>query len=75
MGYWKMQNDRSLILVTDASEPSTGTWGDRPADVMDAAIARIEEIFEQDLGRKPTKEELRAGLFFHLNARDDLAAK
>lgn len=41
-------------------------WGDGVADVMDSAIAAITEEFEKDQLRRPTKDELRAGLEFSL---------
>jgi hypothetical protein len=75
MGYWKMENDKALILITDKQEKATGTWGDYPADIMDEAVSRIVEIFIEEVGQKPTKAEIVGGLMFHLNARDDLADK
>jgi hypothetical protein len=65
MGYWT----GSIFGDTEG----TGlVWGDRPADTMADAVARVVELFEEDLGRKPTKRELREGLEFHLRALDTL---
>lgn len=52
MGYWGENAD------------ATQVWGDDPADVMDDALAKIVAIFQRDLGRRPTRFELRRGLEF-----------
>lgn len=75
MGYWKMENDKALILPDSTEEKATGTWGDYPADIMGNAIDKIIEVFVEEVGQQPTKLELVAGLMFHLNAREDLADK
>jgi hypothetical protein len=43
MGWWKSQN---------------GVIGDRPADILDAALNAIEHIYVQESGRRPTQGEL-----------------
>lgn len=53
MGYWSK----------DWSEDGP-VWGDDPADLMAAAVEKIAEIFEKDMGREPTIEELHYGLDF-----------
>lgn len=54
MGWWKQ--------ATDA------VWGDGPADIFDTAIAEIVSEFEAEWDRKPTRDEIRAGLEFSLSA-------
>jgi len=70
MGYWKSE-PHQLASTVHLVDGWTGDWGDQPADVLDDAIARIVEIFESDLGRKPTKAELRAGLEFSLSVHEE----
>lgn len=43
MGWWKSQN---------------GVIGDRPADILHAALNAIEHIYVQESGRRPTQGEL-----------------
>ena len=43
MGYWGSKN---------------GTIGDRPADIMVDAVRKIIKVYQKDLDRKPSKEEL-----------------
>jgi hypothetical protein len=45
-------------------------WGDGPADHIDLALSAIVAEFEAEWGRKPTKDEIRAGLEFSLAAFD-----
>jgi len=70
MGYWKSE-PHPMASAEHLEDGWTGDWGDQPADVLDDAIARIVEIFESDLGRKPTKAELRAGLEFSLSVHEE----
>lgn len=64
MGYWK-----GSIFGGKDTDP---VWGDSPADRMAEVVEVITNIFIEDLGRKPTKRELREGLEFHLRALDTL---
>ena len=41
-------------------------WGDGPADIMGDAVAQITVEYEKEWGRKPSREELHAGLDFHV---------
>ena len=66
MGYWH-SNDQGHSFTGEL------TWGDAPADVMDEAILEIIQVFEHDVGRKPTKTELIAGMKFSLRGLDTLA--
>lgn len=51
MGYWG---------------PDNKVWGDRPADAIDKALQEVVRAFAEDIGRLPTKGEIRAGLEFSL---------
>lgn len=75
MGYWKMAGASSVLFESVPAEEITGAWGDNPADIIGDAIDAIVFAFEEDLGRKPTKQEIVNGLMFSLNVRDDLAEK
>jgi hypothetical protein len=75
MGYWKMNNDKALILITDKQEEATGVWGDYPADIVGDVVDKLVEVFVEEVGRKPSKAELVSGLMFTLNVRDDLEDK
>jgi hypothetical protein len=66
MGYW------TGSVVGDITGEGL-VWGDQPADIVDDAVERAIEVFTEDIGRKPTKKELREGLEFYLRIRDDLA--
>lgn len=72
MGYWRMKGEQSVLFVDVPEEEITGVWGDQPADTMGYAIDAIIAQFEEAFGCKPTKTEIRNGLMFSLNARDDL---
>ena len=65
MGYW-------TGTVVGDTEGKGLVWGDQPADIVDDAIERAINVFQEDVGRLPTKEELREGLEFYLRVRDDL---
>jgi len=58
MGYWEDNENR--------------TWGDGPADIFGEAVDQAIAEFTEDVGRAPTKAELRAGLEFTLGAMDEL---
>lgn len=72
MGYWRMKGEQSILFEDVPEEEITGAWGDRPADTIGFAVDAIIAQFEEDLGRKPTKQEIRNGLMFTLNAMDEL---
>lgn len=62
MGYWSQDRSGTSFAVDDLHM----TWGDAPADIMGDALERIVGCFEGDLGRKPTQNEILAGLRFSL---------
>lgn len=67
MGYWNATAAGTSLQFED-----TGIlWGDAPADILDAAIAAIVKTFVEDVGRRPTKTEIRAGLEFSLGGFDE----
>lgn len=72
MGYWKMHGSFSDLFGHAKPEEITGIWGDSPADTMGDTIDKIVEIFQEDLGRMPTKLEIKNGLMFSLQVRDDI---
>lgn len=64
MGYWNGDAEGNSFR-------GDLTWGDAPADIVDDAIIQIVDIFQRDVGRKPTKEELLAGFKFSWNGYDE----
>lgn len=66
MGWWKQSRKGASL------SEGGGEWGDGPADVISAAVDEVVKEFVRDLGRKPSRVELRAGLEFHIRAQDDL---
>lgn len=67
MGYWNQDREGHSLIVED-----TGlVWGDAPADAIDDALAAIVSAFKEDVGRLPTKGEIRAGLEFSLMQGED----
>lgn len=67
MAYWPATPKDAFI----SADPDADTlWGDRPADIFDEALRQITVDFLQNFDRKPTKDELRAGLEFSLRALD-----
>lgn len=61
MGYWATAPDG-----TSFSGDGTLLWGDHPADIFACAIEDAVNVFTEDVGRRPTAAELRAGFEFHL---------
>ena len=67
MGWWRAGKDGSSLHLEE-----TGlVWGDGPADIMDDAIEAIVTQFREAYGRKPTRDELEAGLKFSLGAYEE----
>jgi hypothetical protein len=67
MGWWRAGKDGSSLHAEE-----TGlVWGDGPADIMDDAIEKIVAEFLRDYGRKPTQDELIAGLLFALSIYEE----
>jgi hypothetical protein len=66
MGWWT-QNEKGQSF--QHAEGDAMFWGDGPADAMDNALEQINAEFERDKGRKPTRDELHAGLEFSLGAK------
>lgn len=64
MGWWT-QNKEGHSFSENEGGPEI-FWGDGPADAMDNAIDTIVQEFALHWGRKPTKDEMRAGLEFSL---------
>src|SRR4051812_2636262 len=69
MGYWATDPEGHSFVTKGADVKMI--WGDAPADVMDEALAKIVKIFQEDVGRKPTMEELIAGVRFAGGGLDD----
>jgi len=64
MGWWT-QNEQGHSFAVAEGEPMF--WGDSVADIIDSALQAIEGEFLANYRRKPTKEELRAGLEFSIS--------
>lgn len=67
MGYWNAKADGSSLHTEDTGM----VWGDHPADILDDAIDKIVRVFLEDIGRKPTVDELVAGMKFSASVLDD----
>lgn len=61
MSYWSTAPDG-----TSFAGDGSLMWGDYPADIFANAIEDVIRVFGEDLGRKPTTAELRAGFEFHV---------
>ena len=68
MGWWS-QNE--LGQSFQEAQGDEMWWGDGPADIVDNALDAITEQFEAEQGRRPTKQELRAGFAFSLSAYEE----
>ena len=67
MGWWIA--DGVELRNAEAEDAKTHPiWGDLPADTLGAAVDEIVVQFQEFLGRRPTKPELREGLEFTLSA-------
>lgn len=71
MGWW-VQNKEGHSFAVDDDATQVMIWGDGPADAMDNAIDLIVKEFERYEGRRPTKDEMRAGLEFSLGGSDQV---
>lgn len=72
MGWWEQNREGESVAQNDG--PAM-VWGDGPADLFDDALAAIVREFETDQGRKPTLDEIRAGLEFSLSGFADDAPR
>lgn len=72
MGWWR-QSEAGDSLLTESITEEEGelVWGDAPADVIDNALAAIDEAFLEAWDRQPTVAELRAGFEFSVRIRDE----
>jgi hypothetical protein len=61
MGWWNQDKDGHSF-----AEGSDLIWGDEPADAMGSALDSILNDFVRDVGRRPTRAEVHAGLDFSL---------
>ena len=67
VGWWIA--DAAELRNAGAEDAKTQPmWGDLPADTFGEAVDEIVAQFQESLGRKPTKAELREGLEFTLSA-------
>jgi hypothetical protein len=70
MGWWVADPESGGMAELRNAGPEDALtkpmWGDVPADIFGEALDGIVEQFEADLGRRPSKAELRAGLEFSL---------
>ena len=67
MGWWEQDRKGRSFVET----PEKLVWGDRPADIIGDALDAIVQEFTNDLGRRPTKLEVRAGLEFSLGPLEE----
>ena len=63
MGWWNIR-DQSGQIDWEHKSSSEQLIGDGPADIMDHALDRICEQYEDSWGRQPKQEELSALLNF-----------
>jgi hypothetical protein len=69
MGWWTQNKQGHSFAINEDVEMY---WGDAAADIMDNAIDEIVQQFELNWGRRPTKDEMRAGLEFSLGGSDEV---
>lgn len=69
MGYWTTDKSGNSFAVNEDGPEML--WGDAPADIVDDALDQIVNAFREDVGRKPTKAELHAGLEFSLGIYEE----
>jgi hypothetical protein len=63
VGWWSQDKNGFSF-----AEDSDMIWGDGPADTIGEAIDSIVAEFVEDTGRRPTRDEIHAGLDFSLRA-------
>lgn len=71
MGWWTTNKDGHSFSSNPRKEM---LWGDEPADIMGDALDKIVKVFEEGWERKPTLDELVAGVRFssgHLDLEDE----
>lgn len=61
MGYWTQSKNG------ESFGQGGGTWGDSCADAFDEALRTIVDVFQKDIGRLPSLNEIRYGLEFSLS--------
>ena len=66
MGWWRQDKDGNSFV-----EDSEMIWGDGPADTVGDAIEAVIAEFIADVGRRPTRDEIHAGINFCLGGLDD----
>lgn len=67
MGWWTQDEEgHSFSFALDKEM----FWGDSVADIMDSALADIDDEFLKRYGRKATKAELQAGLLFSFGGEE-----
>lgn len=84
MGWWEITNDKSgqinweikresslINAIPGQHDPNKMYNGDEPADAMDFALDKIEEIFLKAWGRKPSYDELLSCFNFCSKSRYD----
>lgn len=64
MGWWYQTMEQQGVFAPNGDL----AWGDEPADILTGAVQRIADAFVKKWNRRPTKDELRAGLEFEINA-------
>lgn len=69
MGWWQQDTEGHSFADAMAGETIAGVWGDHPADLLDAAFDAIDAAFMEEWGRKPTRQEVEAGIKFSLLVR------
>ena len=63
MGWWSTNTKGESFTANNGVKM---LWGDGPADLMDDAVARIIREFQSNFDRKPTHDEMVAGLLFSI---------
>lgn len=71
MGYWNQDAEGHSLIP----EETGMIWGDEPADILGDAVDEIIKTFSRDVGRRPTKAEMFAGLKFVTGRYDDNMAE
>ena len=61
MGWWKASEDGGSFATS-----GNLLWGDSVADIMDEALTKIVQEFQDAHGRKPTQPEILSGVLFSL---------